>query len=335
MPDALPCPAPRAVEDSQSLLLENVSAKAQQADKRTQEETGFTLSGLKIVLLGKNTSENSRVGNNILGTAAFDSEASSYSQQPVQKVSGEVEKRPITVINTPHLLQPNLTQHQITEGVSECLSLSAPGPHAIALVLQYNDFREENRQRVKTVLNLFSKKAIKHTIVLTTDEETRTSKWASMVMNNAIHNLIKECGGRHLQFDAISPGWRSEMFRRIEKMLKDENKEFLISNMYEDGGDGSSVDEDLSRSGGSVQEDDKEEDSEVNDSAKTGSDGRGLSFFPEYYLYKLRNRRPLLKGFGTAICASWFRNGRACAAAGQASVAQHAMVELKAYRQTC
>ncbi|CAM4662379.1 unnamed protein product [Leuciscus chuanchicus] len=235
---------------------------------------------VRIVLLGKNVSENSRVGNIILGTEVFHSEASSsYLQQHNVKISGTVEKRHISVINTPHLLQPQLSQHQITQRVRECVSWSAPGPHVILLVLQFKDFSDEDLRRVITVLNLFSVKAIKHTIVLTTDEETRTYMIYKTV-NNAIHNLIKECGGRHLQFDARNPGWRSEMLKCTGEMLKGEQEEFLVCNMYEAGDDGSSVDGDPSRSGGSVRGDDKEEedydlieDGKLNVNKKTASDG--------------------------------------------------------------
>ncbi|XDV23077.1 hypothetical protein PO909_027793 [Leuciscus waleckii] len=205
----------------------------------------FSVSDLRIVLLGKNVLENSRVGNIILDTEAFHSEASSsYSQQHSERISGTVEKRHITVINTPHLLQPQLTQHQITQRVRECVSLSASGPHVILLVLQNNDFSEEDLRRVRTVLNLFSVKAIKHTIVLTTDEESFTSKLTVMVMYNAIKIVIKECGERHLQFDTRNAGWRSKMIRMIEQILLEEQEEFLVCNMYEAGDDGTPVDGD-------------------------------------------------------------------------------------------
>uniref|UniRef100_A0A8C1WLM6 GTPase IMAP family member 8 n=1 Tax=Cyprinus carpio TaxID=7962 RepID=A0A8C1WLM6_CYPCA len=223
---------------------------------------------LRIVLIGKNGSENSRVGNITVGTEAFNREAPFYLQQHSMKIRGEVEGRHITVINT-HLLQPNLLHQQITQGVRECVSLSAPGPHVFVLVLQYKDFSEKDKHRLKYVLNLFSYEAMKHTIVLTTDEEPRTSKLASW--NNAIDDLIKECGGGHLQFDTTNPGWQSELFRKIEKILKKEHKEFLICDMHED--DGSSVDGDLSRSGGSIRGDDKEKDSDLNESTQTASDG--------------------------------------------------------------
>ncbi|XP_026109532.1 GTPase IMAP family member 8-like [Carassius auratus] len=224
---------------------------------------------LRIVLIGKNGSENSRVGNITVGTEAFNREAPFYFQQHSMKISGEVEGRHITVINT-HLLEPNLSQHRITQGVRECVSLSAPGPHVFLLILQYKDFSENDKHRVKCVLNHFSYQAMKHTIVLTTDEEPRTSKMTSVIWNKVIHDLIKECGGGNLHFDTTNPGWRSELFRRIEEILKKEHKEFLICDMHED--DGSSVDGDLSRSGGSIRGDDKD-DSELNESTQTASDG--------------------------------------------------------------
>ncbi len=237
----------------------------------------FSVSDLRIVLLGKNESEISRVGNFIKGPTAFQSETPSYSQQHSVRISGEVEGRQITVINT-HLLQPNISYQQITQGVRKCVSLSAPGPHAIVLVLQSKNFSENDRHRVITVLNLFSKQVIEHTIVLTSDEETRRfMNMPNVNINHAIHNLIKECGGRRLKFDSRNTGWRSELFKMIEEILMDKHDKFIICNMYEDGGDGSSVDEDLRRSRASVRGDDEEEeDSDLNDSTKTGRDVGGL-----------------------------------------------------------
>ncbi|XP_058617870.1 GTPase IMAP family member 8-like isoform X2 [Onychostoma macrolepis] len=267
------------------------------------EQMDGAVSDLRIVLIGKNGSENRRVANTILGRAALDRDAPYYLQQSSDRISEEVEEKKITVFN-PHLLQTHFPQGVIIEGVRECVSLSAPGPHVFVLVLQNKDFSENDRHRVKYVLNLFSKQAMKHTIVLTTDEETRRSILASR--NNSIHGLIKECGGGHLKFNTVSTGWRSEMFRKTEEILKKECKECLICNMFEDEGEETSEDEDQSRSGASVRDDDEEEkDSDLKESTKTASYGgegvklnlvvcgsnRGLKSFISNLILKQSERR--------------------------------------------
>ncbi|XP_016425031.1 uncharacterized protein LOC107753409 [Sinocyclocheilus rhinocerous] len=136
------------------------------------------------------------------------------------------------------------------------------------------NFSENDKHRVKYVLNLFSYQAMKHTIVLTTDEETRRfMSLAYKSTNSAIHDLIKECGGGHLKFNTVSTGWRSELFRRTEEMLKKECIEFLICDTCEDEGEETQVDEDLSRSGASVRGDEKEKDSDLKESTETARDG--------------------------------------------------------------
>ncbi|XP_048034546.1 E3 ubiquitin-protein ligase TRIM39-like isoform X2 [Megalobrama amblycephala] len=200
------------------------------------------MSDLRIVLLGKNITENNRVGNFILGRAAFESEGPADVDLNIEKYRGKLKDRDITVINT-HLLRPNLSITQITQGVKECVNLSAPGPHVIILVLQQNDFSDNNKHRVKYVLNEFSKEALKHTIVLTDERE---------INNNCIHQLIKECGGEHLQFDERKSGLHSEILERVEKILKENQDQFLISDLYEEAGEETPEDGEKSRSGDSV-----------------------------------------------------------------------------------
>ncbi|XP_077074081.1 uncharacterized protein LOC143725509 isoform X1 [Siphateles boraxobius] len=201
------------------------------------------VSDLRIVLLGKNVTENSRVGNFILGRAAFESETPADVELHIEKHRGKLKERDVRVINAPQLLHPHLSVSQITQGVKECVNVSAPGPHVIILVLQQNDFSDNNRNRVKYVLNEFSEEALKHTIVLTNEEE---------IHNNCINQLINECGGGHLQFDERKSGLHSEILRRVEKILKENQVQFLICDLYEEAREEASEDEEQSRSRSSV-----------------------------------------------------------------------------------
>ncbi len=133
------------------------------------------------------------------------------------------------------------------------------------------------------MLNLYSMQAIKRTVVLTTDEETRGYiSLPYMSTNNAIHKLIKKCGGGHLQLDTKNPRWHSELFTKIEKIVKKECEEFLVCNMYGERRDESSVDGDLSRTESSVRGDEAD-DSDVSEVTKTSNDRGGLSKSFSYF----------------------------------------------------
>ncbi|XP_042571308.1 GTPase IMAP family member 8-like, partial [Cyprinus carpio] len=209
---------------------------------------------LRIVLLGKNVSENSRVRNSILGVDVHESDAP-IKQHNVLKISGMVKDRHVTVINTLHLLNPDLSDHQITQTVRECVNQSDPGPHVFIIILQYNDFTEEDLRRVKHVLNKFSGEAMKHSIVLTTDEERDYSYMSPVIKQTAIQQLIKECGERHLESEKENPEWQSDIFKRIDKILQENQEEYLTCEIFGDA-EGTSVDEEQ-RSHGSVRSEGK------------------------------------------------------------------------------
>ncbi len=55
-----------------------------------------------------------------------------------------------------------------------------------------------------------------------------------------MHQLIKECGGRHIQFDQKQPGCYSEIIQRVEK-VKDEYEGFLKCEVFDDAEEGISA----------------------------------------------------------------------------------------------
>ncbi|KAK7166956.1 hypothetical protein R3I94_001374 [Phoxinus phoxinus] len=210
----------------------------------SKERDPPNMSYLRIVLLGKSVSENSEVGNVILGRAAFDSED---PPDVAERVGGRLKDRRVIIINSPQLLKTNISDHQITQTVRECVSLSDPGPHAFILVLQYNDFTEEDMRRIKQVLKEFSEEAIKRTIVLTTDEEKLRAKGAFVKANEFIQQFTEDCGGGHLQLDHEIQRQFSGILQQLEKILRENNEDFLTCELYYDAEE-TQVDEDLSRS---------------------------------------------------------------------------------------
>ncbi|XP_059367563.1 GTPase IMAP family member 8-like [Carassius carassius] len=232
-----------------------------------------------IVLLGKSVSENSIVGNVILKREAFDGKA---PPDVVERVGGRLKDRYMMVINNPQLLQTYISNHQITQTVKQCVHLSDPGPHAFIIILQYKDFTEEDMRRVKQVLEEFGEEAITRTIMITTDEETCGVRGAPVKVNEFIHQLAVECGGGHVQLRG-KPEWHSEIFKRLENILK---KSFLVRQMHMDT-EGASLDEKKSRSGSSVKVENEEEDSDGEDDGEATST---LTLFGHYRLLEIGGR---------------------------------------------
>ncbi|XP_058626319.1 GTPase IMAP family member 8-like isoform X3 [Onychostoma macrolepis] len=163
---------------------------------------------MRIVLLGSSVSENSLVGNFILGRAAFDSEA---PPDVVERVGGRLKDRHVIIINSPQLLRTNISDHQITQTVRECVNLSDPGPHVIVLLLKHEPCSAEDQERVEKVLRCFSESVYQHTMVLSTQEPTETS--------DILQNIIQKCANRHFSLQSSSsPDGLLQTLEHIEKM---------------------------------------------------------------------------------------------------------------------
>ncbi|RXN24066.1 interferon-induced very large GTPase 1-like protein [Labeo rohita] len=170
--------------------------------------TDTTVSDLRIVLLGWSVSENSHVGNFILRRAAFHSEA---PPDVVERVAGRLKDRHVIIINSPQLLQTNISDHQITQTVRECVHLSDPGPHVIVLLLKHEPCSAEDQERVEKVLLSFSERVYQHTMVLSTREPTET--------NDILQKIIQKCANRHFSLQtSSSPHDLLQTLEDIEKM---------------------------------------------------------------------------------------------------------------------
>ncbi|XP_016117281.1 GTPase IMAP family member 4-like [Sinocyclocheilus grahami] len=177
---------------------------------------------MRIVLLGSSVSENSRVGNFILGRAAFDSEA---PPDVVERVGGRLKDRHLIIINSPQLLQTNISDHQLIQTVRECVFLSDPGPHVIVLLLKHEPCSAEDQERVEKVLHSLSERVYQHTMVLTTQETTETS--------DILQTIIQKCANRHFSLQrSSSPDDLLQMFEDIVKMNDGRHLECAEGSQY-------------------------------------------------------------------------------------------------------
>ncbi|XP_043082464.1 GTPase IMAP family member 8-like isoform X2 [Puntigrus tetrazona] len=191
------------------------SARRRSSSKKRDPPNMIEATPLRIVLLGSSVSENSLVGNFILGRAAFDSEA---PPDIVERVRGRLKDRHVIVINSPQLLQTSISAHQITRTVRECVNLSDPGPHVIVLVLSHEQRSAEDQERVEKVLLSFSESVYRHATVITTQEPTEAS--------DILQKIIQKCANRHFRLQRSSSP--EDLLQTFEEISKVNNRQHLV-----------------------------------------------------------------------------------------------------------
>ncbi|KAF4080907.1 hypothetical protein AMELA_G00176400 [Ameiurus melas] len=188
------------------------------------------VSNLRIILLGKFLSDTSSVGNFILGRSVFETEDPLHSVEfQCERVREHVEGRDITIINAPHLFQQNLSHHQLTQRIKECVSLSAPGPHVIMIIVQPKVSIEADKVRLDKILLSLSEEAHKYTMVVATGN-TELSTSVDQDEENVIQKIIAEGNYRHLEFTGCS---RANLVEKMDEMVT-VNKGSLSCDVYED-----------------------------------------------------------------------------------------------------
>ena len=195
----------------------------------------FAVSDLRIVLLGSSGSEKSKVGNIILGTDAFETEPS-FSGKQCEKICGLVDGRHVTVINTPDLLHPQISQHEVEKQIKLCVSLSGPGPHVLLLVLQPERFTETYRDRMRRILNTLGEQAFKYTMVLVPREGYKTDVFIDE-QKDPIELFIEEFKGRCHRFNNIDKTDHTqitEFMGNINKVVKENEGTYLSCEIYKE-----------------------------------------------------------------------------------------------------
>ncbi|XP_059192386.1 GTPase IMAP family member 8-like [Centropristis striata] len=174
------------------------------------------MSELRVVLLGNSWSERSSVGNFILRETLFSTE-----EEPdhCQSIKRQLKEKEIVLINTPDLLHPNISEHKLTEHVENCVRVSDPGPHVFLLVLQPEDFTEEQKVKLCRVLEKFSDQSCDHSLVLISPPREESSAFMDKdEPEQPLKDLIRMCRYRYLNRKNLG---HLELLTRLGQTVKE------------------------------------------------------------------------------------------------------------------
>ncbi|MEQ2234568.1 hypothetical protein ILYODFUR_032894 [Ilyodon furcidens] len=181
------------------------------------------VSELRVALLGGSRSQRSSVLKFILGEDFFS------NKQNFIRISGTVESNKIAVINVPDNIP---TEDKLTEFIQDLGRASAPGPHVFLLVLQPEDFTEEDKNRICKVLQTFSNRSFDHSLILIlTPRQESSDLKESYIKQSPLKELIRKCRYRYLSKEDIE---LPELLTRCGQIIRENKGEHVSYEGFEE-----------------------------------------------------------------------------------------------------
>ncbi|CAL9217309.1 unnamed protein product [Arabidopsis halleri] len=157
-----------------------------------------------IVLVGPPGYGKSSTGNSLIGKEVFISETVECKTCKAKTLDGLI----INVIDTPGLFDLSVSTDYMNKEISNCLTLTEGGLHAVVLVLSVGtDILKEEEAALNKLQLLFGSKIVDYLVVLFTggdvlEKENKTlDDYLSSGCPEFLKTVLRLCGGRRVLFN--------------------------------------------------------------------------------------------------------------------------------------
>ncbi|KAK6180612.1 hypothetical protein SNE40_008630 [Patella caerulea] len=199
-------------------------------------------SDIRLVLLGKNGSGKSSLGNNLLGRKEFKStslQSSNTLKPECRRGSTQLtDGTKLDVIDTPGIADTTTSLTETFEELTRCIELSYPGPHVFLLVLKIDRFTQEEMDTIKHLKYWFGHGFMKYAVFIFTGKDSLDFDGSTIDQHledspSEMKALIWEADGRFAAINNRVPGPELKAIMNfVKQTMQINNGQYYTKQMY-------------------------------------------------------------------------------------------------------